>query len=208
MDFEIDHVKNALTKLAYPKTVLNIALIKARKVYFSSNKKSPIEKKKTLMKLPYIKSLEKFQRPLNNVNTSLIFTYKNKLANNFCSNKPKKALTNYGVYEIPCKDCDQIYVGESGRDLDKRIKEHKNDIKNANENNAMFVHLRKFDHPIDFENAKIVYPSSSVRRRHIIESALIEKYKSTNECMNLNKGFSPYNALISRNILASVKMLS
>ena len=208
LDFEIDHVKNALTKLAYPKTVLNIALIKAKKVYFSSNKKSPIEKKKTLMKLPYIKSLEKFQRPLNNVNTSLIFTYKNKLANNFCSNKPKKALTNYGVYEIPCKDCDQIYVGESGRDLDKRIKEHRNDIKNANENNAMFVHLKKFDHPIDFENAKIVYPSSSVRRRHIIESALIEKYKLTNECMNLNKGFSPYNALISRNILASVKMLS
>ena len=159
------------------------------------------------MKLPYIKSLEKFQRPLNNVNTSLIFTYKNKLANNFCSNKPKKALTNYGVYEIPCKDCDQIYVGESARDLDKRIKEHRNDIKNGNENNAVFVHLKKFDHPIDFENAKIVYPSSSVRRRHIIESALIEKYKSTNECMNLNKGFSPYNALISRNILASVKML-
>ena len=89
----------------------------------------------------------------------MVFTYKNKLVNNFGSNKPKKCLPNYGVYEIPCKDCDQIYVGESRRDLEKREKEHKTDIKKANENNAMFVHARDFDYPLDFKNAKIVYLS-------------------------------------------------
>ena len=115
------------------------------------------------MKLPYSKNLEKFKRPLKNMNTNLVFTYGNKLTQNLCSNKPKKCLPKYGVYEIQCETCDKIYVGESGRDLEKRVKEHKRDIKNAEEKNAMFVHVRDFDHPIDFKNAKIVYPSSSVR---------------------------------------------
>ena len=153
-----------------------------------------------------MKNLEKFKRPLNKVNTNMVFTYQNKLINNLCNNKPKKCFTNYGVYEIPCKTCDKIYVGESGRDLEKRIKEHKFDIKKANENNAMFIHLRDFDHPIDFKNAKIVYPSSSVRRRHLVESALIDKYKQKSMCMNLNKGFSPYSSLVSNYILDSTKI--
>ena len=116
-------------------------------------------------------------------------------------------LPKYGVYEIQCETCDKIYVGESGRDLEKRVKEHRRDIKNAEVKNAMFVHVRDFDHPINLKNAKNVYPSSSVRRRHIIESALIEKYSSQGKCMNLNKGFSPNNALILKNVLDSVKML-
>ena len=71
----------------------------------------------------------------------------------------------------------------------------------------MFVHIRDFDHPIDFKNARIVYPSSSVRRRHIVESALIEKYSSENVCLNLNKGFLPNNILALKNVLESVKLI-
>ena len=144
---------------------------------------------------------------MRNVRTNLVFTYGNKLAHNLCGNKPKKCLPNYGVYEIPCKTCNKIYVGESGRDLEKRVKEHKISIKKGDENNAMFVHARDFDHPMDFKNAKIVYPSSSVRRRHIVESALIEKYNTQEKCLNLNKGFSPNNGLVFKNVLESIKIL-
>ena len=42
LDSEIDHVKNVLTKLAYPKKVLKLALLKARKVRFSSNIDKPL----------------------------------------------------------------------------------------------------------------------------------------------------------------------
>ena len=86
------------------------------------------------------------------------------------------------------------------------MKEHKSGIKNADVNNALFVHVRDFDHPIDFENAKIVYPSSSVRRRHIVESALIEEYNKNGKCLNLNKGFCPNNPLVLKNVLESIKI--
>ena len=100
-----------------------------------------------------------------------------------------------------------LYVGETGRDLKTRTREHKYDIKTANENNAMFVHTRDFDHPIDFEKAKIVYPTNSIRRRHIIESALIDKHKSNNQCVNLNRGFSPNNPLVSKYIRQTIELL-
>ena len=151
-----------------------------------------------MIKLPYNRNLEKFRRPLNNVNTRLVFTYDNKLTQNLCKNKPKNDAVDMGVYEIPCGTCKTIYVGESGRDLEKRVEEHKNDIKNAKEKSGIFVHVRDFDHPIDFKNARVIYPSSSVRRRHIVESALIEKHQKDDNCINLNKGFAHNNPLVSK----------
>ena len=160
-----------------------------------------------IMKLPYVKSLEKFKKPLQKLDTKLVFSYKNKLTHNLCVNKPKNQEVNNGVYEIPCNTCKKVYVGETGRDLKTRVKEHQKDIKTANENNAMFIHMRDFDHPIDFGSAKIVYPADSLRRRHIIESALIEKHRSNDNCVNLNKGFSPNNPLVSKYVRQSIKLL-
>ena len=33
------------------------------------------------------------------------------------------------VYEVPCKDCPSVYIGETGRTLEKRITEHKTAMK-------------------------------------------------------------------------------
>ena len=195
---EIDHIKTSLKKLAYPEKVLNKALKRAKKTHFCTNKKVVLDENKKMIKLPYNKNLEKIKRPLSNINTRLVFTYENKLTHILCKNKPKNCQCDMGVYEIPCRTCGKIYVGESGRDLEKRIKEHKIDIKNANEKNGMFVHVRDFDHPIDFKNARIVYPSSSVRRRHLVESALIDKHQKIDNCVNLNKGFAYSNTLVSK----------
>ena len=101
---------------------------------------------------------------------------------------------------------EKLYVGESGRDLEKRIKEHKIDIKNANEKNGMFVHVRDFDQPIDFKNARIVYPSSSVRRRHLVESTLIDKHQKIDNCVNLNKGSAYSNPLVSKYVREIAKL--
>jgi hypothetical protein len=31
------------------------------------------------------------------------------------------------IYQVPCKNCDKIYIGETGRKLGTRISEHKKD---------------------------------------------------------------------------------
>ena len=44
------------------------------------------------------------------------------------------------VYEVPCKDCPRVYIGETGRTLKKRISEHKTAVKNNDPKNGIAVH--------------------------------------------------------------------
>ena len=41
------------------------------------------------------------------------------------------------VYEIPCHKCKQSYIGQTGRTLSKRIKEHKYEVCSMNINNLL-----------------------------------------------------------------------
>ena len=150
--------------------------------------------------------MEKFRKPLKNTNTTLVFTQNNKLTHNLVRNKPPKRLITSGIYEIKCGTCKKIYVGETGRDLKQRIKEHKLDIRSGNDKNALFTHLRDSQHQIDFKNLQIIYPSTHSRKRRIIESAIINHYTEQNKCLNQNKGFSPNNVLISTYVRQAVKL--
>ena len=40
-------------------------------------------------------------------------------------------------YEVPCGGCEKIYIGETGRNLQERLKEHKYAVKTANMNNGI-----------------------------------------------------------------------
>ena len=33
------------------------------------------------------------------------------------------------IYEMPCKDCEKLYIGETGRTLKKRVSEHKQAVR-------------------------------------------------------------------------------
>ena len=59
------------------------------------------------------------------------------------------------VYEVPCKDCDGVYVGETGRTLKKRISEHKQAVRRMDDKNGIAVHVQRMDHRIDSEKASI-----------------------------------------------------
>ena len=39
------------------------------------------------------------------------------------------------VYEIPCRDCEYVYVGETKRTLKRRIVKHKQAVRKFDENN-------------------------------------------------------------------------
>ena len=44
------------------------------------------------------------------------------------------------VYEIPCKGCNKTYVGETGRGVDVRLKEHRSYVKLYRTSNAIVLH--------------------------------------------------------------------
>ena len=90
-----------------------------------------------------------------------------------------------GVYSIPCKDCDKMYIGETFRGLKTRIREHKYDMRCFNTNNAIVNHRLDTGHTADWENGKMLkYERDTVVRR-CYESAFI----STCKTFNQNNGF-------------------
>jgi len=51
------------------------------------------------------------------------------------------------VYRIDCDSCDASYVGQTGRQLGTRMKEHRVNIKlDPSRHSVIFEHVLKFDH--------------------------------------------------------------
>ena len=53
------------------------------------------------------------------------------------------------VYEIPCKDCECVYIGEMSRTLEKHLGEHKNAVKKHDTNNGIATHAWTNQHQVD-----------------------------------------------------------
>ena len=73
------------------------------------------------------------------------------------------------MYKIPCVDCDWCYIGETGRCLETRKKEHIKNVKTfaSGSNNAK--HAWSFNHNIDFNNSTVI-DKGSFRVRKTLES--------------------------------------
>ena len=61
-----------------------------------------------------------------------------------------------GVYHIPC-ECGLVYIGETGRNLSKRLKEHKTNCEKAElDKSAVAKHAWTYDHSIKWDEANIL----------------------------------------------------
>ena len=91
------------------------------------------------------------------------------------------------MYKVDCKNCPKFNIGETGRSLNTRMNEHKNDVKNNKASSGIAQHVNLTNHEFDFDNVSLITPNSNISKRHVIESSLIIKNKSN--CVNLNNGF-------------------
>ena len=85
-----------------------------------------------------------------------------------------------GVYVVPCQGCDSVYIGQTGRTLEQRLKEHKYFVSKGDQNKAVYRHIAATDHPPDWSNSRMVYRSSDLKKRLVVESALIRKINNFN----------------------------
>ena len=80
----------------------------------------------TRVTIPYMgKTSHKFQRILKTVKIEVRHRSSNKLHSSLHTHKDRKhKSTQPGVYKIPC-ECGKVYIRETGRSFNTRIKEHK-----------------------------------------------------------------------------------
>ena len=85
-----------------------------------------------------------------------------------CYNK----FENPCVYKINCLNCNQCYVGQTGRTIAIRRKEHER----LSEFSAVSNHVKNTGHSIDFQNPEILCCEGDLRKRLILESLFLKNF--------------------------------
>ena len=80
------------------------------------------------------------------------------------------------VYKINCSECDATYIGQTGRNLSQRVKEHHTaTVKGQVTNSGIAQHAWDEHHDIDWDNIKILAQESSEGHRQVREALFIHE---------------------------------
>lgn len=114
---------------------------------------SSCSKQPSFFTVAYINNIvERFIPLAKNLDKSIAYTVTNKL-NRIIKNQkdplPAQKLSNV-VYKINCGDCDASYVGQTGRQLNTRIKEHRQNINRPSSSISVEHRLKGHEYFISF----------------------------------------------------------
>lgn len=156
---------------------------KLKKTFYNVQVVSKFEVK-NLVKIPYHENLLQLPAIFKLLDINTIFSNTPTIRNILIRNSPLNLPG--GIYKISCKNCNMFYIGQTGLELQKRLYAHKLSIKRGDDSNALFVHLDKFDHNFNFNEAKIIIPNKFKNQRNILESVIIKKCEKL--VVNLSPG--------------------
>ena len=100
------------------------------------------------------------------------------------------------IYRIPCNGCPRVYVGQTGRTLAQRLKEHKRALVSGHlAQSAVAEHAAEESHDIDWEGATVMDVQQQYHQRCLLESWHIRSELNT---MNRDEGNLPpvYDLLV------------
>ena len=87
------------------------------------------------------------------------------------------------VYQISCRDCDAIYIDETGRSVKTRKRERARAVKDFDPKKSA---LCQHDHVINWKNVKILNYVPHANRRLTVESFLINQKAKEFNVLNCN----------------------
>ena len=207
IDNEIIHIRTSFNRLGYPHHFIEKCLSVARKRFYNPDPSKTFTMKNNLT-LPYSHDLVRIKCNIDKYNSSLrthgnndnslsiSFKYRNTIKHKLINNSNRKNKGEVGVYCVPCLQCKEVYLGETGRNLTKRLGEHRQQCRQGNGYNAIASHSLGLDHRIGFNKAKIIYKCTDTQKRKLVEGALI----ALNQTFENNKAATNEEHFINYNI--------
>ena len=91
------------------------------------------------------------------------------------------------VYEVPCKACPCVYIGEMGRTLEKWLSEHKTAVKRHDTKNRIAVHSWTNQHQFDWDAATVKHEERGYWKRRVLAALHSQQQPQTS---NLDCGLT------------------
>ena len=88
------------------------------------------------------------------------------------------------MYSVEC-GCGEKYIGETGRTMNLRMKEHQRAVKYDNTLNGISVHANTTRHAIAWETNKVLHKEKDWNKRKVLEALYIREEQTS---MNLDNG--------------------
>ena len=96
--------------------------------------------------------------------------------------RPESPRIHGAVYDIACSDCSWNYVGETGRTIEERRREHHRAVKNCDvQRSEVARHAIEEGHRVRVEEMKIIEKESNWKRRVIKEALWTRKLEGSNK---------------------------
>ena len=196
-DKEKQHIAEALNNNGYPSQHVDENWQPRSSPHPSSSEDPP----KATVVIPYIRHVsESISRILTPLKVRTCFRPHCTLKRMLVSLKdhiPRNQRAGV-VYRIPCGDCEKVYIGQTGRTLEHRMKEHRRALTSGNlAQSALAEHAADRGHAIDWRSAEVVDSHQQFHQRCLLESWHIRSQDTT---LNREEGNLPpvYNQLIPR----------
>jgi hypothetical protein len=180
---EMTHIRKALTANEYAPWMLDIPK-KRQKKDKDTSQGDKTRKQQPPIGIPYVKGTsEQLERVLRKHGIAIFHKPINTLRHQLVHPKDPtpKELKSGVIYQVKCKTCKSLYIGETARTLKKRLEEHK---KSAT--SAINEHCSQTGHQIDWDEVKIVGTESNWTKRKIKEAIAIRKSKPS---LNRDQGW-------------------
>ncbi|XP_071582148.1 uncharacterized protein [Temnothorax nylanderi] len=137
---------------------------------------------KDIFTIPYVLTLtEKYKNITKDLKVKLSYFSMNKLNKFIRVHKdplPNSSMRNI-VYKINCKDCDASYVGQTGRQLQTRVKEHESQIRRSGGGNSVVTeHRVECNHDFDWNDVKILDKEMLLNKRLLSEMIYIKRQRN------------------------------
>ena len=187
LDNELNYITEAFKKLKYPNGLLCKLKEKAGEIYRRVNNNEEERTNVNYVTVPMSSKTQSIDRLLTNAGMKIVKSSSTKIGEVIKNkNRRQNGFNNLSVvYKIPCNSCVCAYIGETGRGLEKRIAEHKSDLRAHRTSNSLVVHIDEHGHMPDWRGVEVLYKGAERNMRRTIEAAFI----NTNKTNNHREGF-------------------